>query len=150
MIDRLSAPLAPGLAADLARVHADAFAGTGEVWSAAEIAASAAGTGAILFADREARGFILVRAVTDEAEVLTLAVDPRHRRHGLGRALLEAGIAACHAAGATRLFLEVAEDNAAARALYAAAGFAPCGRRPGYYLRGDDTRVAGLILERAL
>ncbi|HEY0838393.1 MAG TPA: alanine acetyltransferase, partial [Azospirillum sp.] len=41
-----------------------------------------------------------------------------------------------------------AEDNAAARALYAAAGFATVGRRPGYYKRPDG-RVAALVLRRS-
>jgi ribosomal-protein-alanine N-acetyltransferase len=35
--------------------------------------------------------------------------------------------------GATACFLEVAEDNAAARGLYAALGFAEIGRRRDYY-----------------
>ena len=49
------------------------------------------------------------------------------------------------------MFLEVAEDNRAARALYAAAGFASVGRRPAYYARpGAADAVAALILRRDL
>ena len=49
------------------------------------------------------------------------------------------------AAGVSRLFLEVAEDNWAARRLYAALGFAPVGRRRNYYRRGQSM-VAALTM----
>jgi ribosomal-protein-alanine N-acetyltransferase len=44
------------------------------------------------------------------------------------------------------MFLEVAERNGAARALYAAAGFAAAGRRRRYYPDGADA----LVLRRSL
>ena len=40
--------------------------------------------------------------------------------------------------GISRLFLDVAESNTSARALYDAAGFAQTGRRRAYYADGDD------------
>jgi ribosomal-protein-alanine N-acetyltransferase len=55
-------------------------------------------------------------------------------------------VAGAAAQGATRLFLEVADDNAAALALYARAGFSEAGRRPGYYARPDGGRQDALIL----
>jgi ribosomal-protein-alanine N-acetyltransferase len=55
-------------------------------------------------------------------------------------------VAGAAARGATRLFLEVADDNAAALALYARAGFSEAGRRPGYYARPDGVRQDALIL----
>ncbi len=82
-------------------------------------------------------GFILARAVAGEAEVLTLAVHPDARRQGAGLALVQAAAEVALATGAETLWLEVAEDNAAALALYAAAGFEEAGRRRGYYPRAD-------------
>ena len=52
--------------------------------------------------------------------------------------------------GARRVFLEVAEDNRAARGLYSAYGFAGVGRRAGYYGGTADTRADALILARDL
>ena len=52
---------------------------------------------------------------------------------------------ALRAAGAARLFLEVAENNPAATAFYRAAGFEPVGRRAKYY-QGEDA----LVLAKAL
>jgi ribosomal-protein-alanine N-acetyltransferase len=94
----------------------------------------------------EAGGMILVRVAADEAEILTLGVAPKARRAGLGRALLDAACEAARAAGAARLFLEVAATNQAARALYDAAGFAQIGRRRRYYADGTDA----LMMSRPL
>ena len=82
----------------------------------------------------------------DEAEVITLAVRPSARRRGLARALTTRAVARAASAGATRVFLEVAEDNAAARALYEALGFGEVGSRPRYYARRDGSRVDALLL----
>lgn len=125
----------------LADLHATAFAAP---WDAAAFEALLDQAG--VFALEDAAGFILLRAVADEAEVLTLAVRPAARRFGLGARLVEQAAAAVAACGATRLFLEVADDNAAALALYARAGFTEAGRRPGYYARSDGSRCDALIL----
>lgn len=133
-----------------ALAHAGAFDGG---WDAADIAAfmETAGTIALLAEERGAvQGFILGRIVADEAEVLTLAVAPGARRRGIGRALAEALAGSARAAGAAALFLEVAQDNAAARGLYESRGFALAGRRRAYYGRADGRRVDALILRRAL
>jgi GNAT superfamily N-acetyltransferase len=47
----------------------------------------------------------------------------RDRGRGAGAALLEALVAAARAGGASRMFLETEEGNAAARRFYARAGF---------------------------
>lgn len=127
--------------AALAGLHARAF---DTPWSAAALAQLIAQPGAVLVAEPE--GFILLRVVADEAEVLTLAVSPEARRQGLGRRLVEAGVAGVKAEGAGRIFLEVADDNAAALTLYARCGFEPAGRRKGYYVRPDGSRRDALLL----
>ncbi|ONG52734.1 ribosomal-protein-alanine N-acetyltransferase [Pseudoroseomonas deserti] len=94
-------------------------------------------------------GFILARVAADEAEILTLAVHPAARRQGLALALLETTAMAAAARGAAALFLEVSAGNAAAQALYAAAGFAEVGRRKRYYPDGSDALVLRLDLAAA-
>jgi ribosomal-protein-alanine N-acetyltransferase len=95
------------------------------------------------------QGFILVRAVVDEAEILTLAVAPQERRKGVASKLIEHAHAALRGGPAARMFLEVAADNARAIALYMRHGFAECGRRPGYYNAGRAQGPAdALIMKR--
>ena len=98
-----------------------------------------------VFALGDSLGVILCRVVLDEAEILTLAVVPAARRAGLGRNLVQAAAMAAKGLGADRLFLEVAEDNAAARALYAGFGFEPSGQRRRYYARPNGDPVDALL-----
>ena len=138
-------PLAPVHAVLIAGMHRISFA---EPWDEAAMAGLLAMPGAfgLLAADEAPLGFILCRTAADEAEVLTLMVLPPYRRSGLGGRLLEAACAQAASAGAARMFLEVAADNAAGLALYAARGFLPVGRRPRYY----GGRIDALILEKYL
>jgi len=134
-----------GRATDMAVLHAQAF---DEPWSAKafeELMASP-GVFALAVEDRRLVGLILMRAVAGEAEVLTLAVAPGRRRQGVAHGLLDAGLATAIAAGAERAFLEVAEDNGPAIALYRASGFTDAGRRPGYYARRGSAPVDALVL----
>ena len=126
---------------DLARIHAEAF---GAPWPATAFADLLGQAGVFALGDED--GFVLIRVVVDEAEVLTLAVRPRARRRGLGAALTRAAAATAGSMGAERLFLEVAEDNVAARGLYEGLGFATIGRRPGYYAAPDGGRVDAIMM----
>jgi ribosomal-protein-alanine N-acetyltransferase len=133
----------------LAKAHASAFDAP---WPP-EAFASLMGTPgvfALTAVDRGPVGVILMRAIAGEAEVLTLAVEPSHRRRGVARALLEAGLAQAITAGAGACFLEVAADNVAALALYRAAGFDEAGHRGGYYRRPGGLAVDALVLRRTL
>lgn len=129
------------VAARLAAVHAEAFDAP---WDAAAFGSLLGQAGVHLVEAPD--GFILMRTVADEAEILTLAVRPGARRRGVGAELVARGAAEAAARGAARLFLEVADDNAAARALYARAGFGEAGRRPLYYARADGSRRDALLL----
>lgn len=83
-------------------------------------------------------GFAVWRAVADgEWELLNLAVSPAFRRRGLGAALVAA-------IPPGRIFLEVRESNAAARALYENQGFRLLGRRKRYY---NDPVEDGIVME---
>ncbi len=95
-------------------------------------------------------GFIVVRAVAGEAEILTLAVHPDARRQGLGRALVQSAAVTAREFGAEVFWLEVAIDNSSAVSLYARTGFQAAGKRPGYYGRKGGERVDALVMRRLL
>ena len=133
----------PAHAAAMALLHGRAFAARG--WGVDAIGLQLALPGAFGWI-APAGGMILARVAADEAEVLTLAVDPAVRRRGLGRALLEQALVTARQRGANAIFLEVASSNEPGRALYAAAGFVAVGCRRGYYADGGDA----LVLRRSL
>jgi ribosomal-protein-alanine N-acetyltransferase len=81
----------------------------------------------------EVLGYVVALVVGVEAEIADLAVAPDARRLGIGRALLEEVMAELATAGVRAVYLEVRESNQAAQTLYASNGFAPVGRRRGYY-----------------
>jgi ribosomal-protein-alanine N-acetyltransferase len=132
----------------LAALHAECF--PDDPWNSEamrEVLAMPGTFGIIAFDDAsvEPRGFLLAQSAPGHCEILGLGVRETARRRGLGRLLLSR-VLAIAAAGGQTVFLEVAEDNPAARALYAAAGLAIVGRRPAYYRRSDGSRVAALQL----
>ncbi len=139
----LTGPAAAGL---LAALHAGCFR-EGARWDEAAMAALLGMPGCFAVADLD--GLALARVAADEAELLTLGVLPQARRRGAGSALLRAASGEAVRLGATRLFLEVAEGNAPARALYAQAGLVEVGRRRRYYPDGDDALVLAMPLSAA-
>ena len=94
-------------------------------------------------------GFIILSSAADQAEILTIAVDPSERRRGIARALLDIAETELVDNGVDTLFLEVAEDNDAAIKFYKGAGFEPIGRRPAYYKR-EMGRVAAITYRKRL
>lgn len=117
----------------LAALHATAFDGASR-WSSAAFAA-ALGDPRCFFTFEGAApdAFALGRSVADEAELLTLVVARDRRRAGIGRRLVAAFEEGARRHGAVAAFLEVSAENAAARALYEAAGWRVAGQRSGYY-----------------
>jgi [ribosomal protein S18]-alanine N-acetyltransferase len=76
-----------------------------------------------------------------EREILNIAVDPKFRRHGIGRSLLAAELGR----GGTH-FLEVRESNNAARRLYEMQGFETVGGRNAYY---NNPREAAIVMRHS-
>lgn len=135
----------PGDTVTLATIHARCFASP---WNEAALSGILQQAGVLVI--HHPQGFVLCRVVVDEAEILTLAVMPESQRLGLGRKLVEAAVLSAGQQGADRLFLEVAEDNQAARRLYESCDFREDGRRRGYYARNDGSAVDALLLSRNL
>ncbi len=132
-------------------LHAESF--PQEVWSAASLAqilALPGSFGLLALGGGQALGFVLARVAAGECEILTLTVRPGARRRGVARGMLGAALAQAVGLGSARVHLEVAEDNAAARALYAATGFKASGRREDYYGNGAATPKAAILLTRTL
>jgi [ribosomal protein S18]-alanine N-acetyltransferase len=93
-------------------------------------------------------GYLLGRRVQDEAELLNLAVEPAHRRHGVARSLIHGFLEALADNGARTVFLEVRASNLAAQGLYEALGFEQVGMRRRYYRRPvEDAVVMRRLLE---
>ncbi|MBI3506210.1 MAG: GNAT family N-acetyltransferase [Proteobacteria bacterium] len=128
----------------LSALHRETFADGWSVDAMREVLRSPGVFALLATVDDAPAGFALGRLAADEAELLSVGVLAGSRRLGIGHALIVA-IAAC-VPRARALFLEVGEDNPAARGLYAGLGFAVVGRRAGYYQRDTGQRVAALTM----
>lgn len=82
--------------------------------------------------------------VGDEVHILNLAVHPRARGCGAGRALVQRILDDAIAHHAVSVSLEVRPENASALGLYRGMGFTEIGLRKHYYARGEDA----VIMER--
>lgn len=126
----------------------------GEAWTRSQCAGILPMSGVSLCVAREPDsgavvGFSLFRSVSDEAELLLLAVLPSHHRQGIGSRLLEHFMDRARTGGASRVHLEVRDGNPAVE-MYQGAGFSPVGRRRNYYHALDGRRFDALTLARAL
>jgi ribosomal-protein-alanine N-acetyltransferase len=160
---REAGPFDAGVIAELhRRCFADGLGGP--VWSMASIAEVLSLLGSYAYlaavapepgtwadtAEPVPAGFLLARTHLGESEILTLGVVADRRRQGTARALLRTAITRANLTGAARTLLEVAEDNMAARSLYAAEGFALVKRWPCYYRRPGGANAAALVFARNL
>ena len=97
--------------------------------------------------DGEIVGFALVWVIADELHLVSFAVDPVHRRRGIGQALLDAVLATPQAARANVMTLEVRTNNQPAIDLYHRNGFIDIALRPKYY---PDTKEDAIVMLKPL
>jgi ribosomal-protein-alanine N-acetyltransferase len=144
-------PAVPADAEVCARLHAQGFY---RGWPREDFAAYIAGRDTPVYvacdAKRKIAGFAMIRLAADEAELITIAVDPKWRKKGVGLALMRAVFDDLMMTPARRLFLEVAADNAAALRLYGKLGFSKIAERKGYYERANGEPATAIVMSRDL
>ncbi len=130
----------------MATLHAAAFADE-RTWSAVEFADILKNDHVRAFT--QPHGFALTSTAGGDTELLMLAVHPDHRRKGIARQLTLQWLDTV-SPFADIAFLEVADDNLPALALYTELGFGISGRRTAYYARQNAPAADALIMQQAL
>lgn len=100
-------------------------------------------------APREAAGFVLIRNLYEEEELLLFAVAPPFRRRGIGDRLLARFAADARNRGTNRLLLEMRRGNPA-ESLYIRHGFTRVGERPNYYRTLSGTSLDAITFALAI
>src|SRR3954453_13727310 len=137
-------------AARLAHLHGQSFH---RGWGESEFEAMLTERNTLVHRLRVGRkivGFAAARGAGDEAEILSIAVDPSHRGRGLSRQLLLTHLGHLAARGVRSVLLEVEENNRPARRLYDRAGFTIAGRRERYYRQGSGQELNAVLMRRDL
>lgn len=101
-------------------------------------------------ARRKVAGFAMLRLLGDDAELMTIAVEPKYRGKGVATALLRACFEDLRMTASRRMILEVAADNPAAIKLYTRLGFTRLSERKGYYARPDGQPATAIVMARSL
>ena len=91
-------------------------------------------------------GYSSAVADAERAELVSIAVHPRYRRHGVARALLTRTVALLRGEGVRQFWLTVRPANTDAIRLYASFGFVHVRRVKDYYRRGQDGKRMRLWL----
>src|SRR5437016_4569650 len=109
-------PVGEEAAQTLARLHGECFP---NYWNHEAFTDffSVKGTYALLAEAGAVVGMLVYRVQFEQADIITLAVLPPFRRHGIASALLDRAMAHIRESGARRLFLDVEDGNAAALTL---------------------------------
>jgi ribosomal-protein-alanine N-acetyltransferase len=137
-------------AAKLAQLHAASFH---RGWGEGEFEQMLAERNTLVHRLRQGRktiGFAVSRMAADEAEILSIAVESKHRGRGLSRSLLLTHLGHLAGRGVRTVFLEVEENNQPARRLYDRAGFAVAGRRERYYKQPGGEQLNAVLMRRDL
>ena len=92
-------------------------------------------------------GFVILRGLVDDGELLQIAVDKRARRCGVADLLMDAAIGYALEKELKAIFLEVRKSNDAAIALYKKHGFKSVRLRSDYYSNPLEDAV---VMVRAL
>ncbi|MEO1919716.1 MAG: GNAT family N-acetyltransferase [Paracoccaceae bacterium] len=129
---------------EMAVIHVASFDYAPRPWSAAELESLLDSPNVKLFT--QAGGFAVFRFAGPEAELLTIAVDPACRRQGIARKLVLAGHESARSAGVEEVFLEVSEQNTAAKSLYEHFGYEVRAIRQNYYSGPNGQIINGLVM----
>jgi [ribosomal protein S18]-alanine N-acetyltransferase len=146
----------PDRLADITALHAQAFAlPVGPVWGEEMIQPLLENPASVTFIARVGlaganTGFIIGQVAADVSEIVSVGVAREWQRRGIGAQLIGAFGRAASRAGAKRLFLEVAEDNAAAYKLYQSIGCTEVGRRKDYYQREGAAAVDAIVMSKEI
>ena len=87
---------------------------------------------------RTVQGYMVTCIRGEQAELVSVAVDPAARRMGAASALMESTLRRLRRRGIARIGLVVKATNHEARAFYERYGFERVGRAPRYYEDGAD------------
>jgi ribosomal-protein-alanine N-acetyltransferase len=88
--------------------------------------------------DRKVRGYMITCIRAEQAELVSVAVDPAARGRGAASALMESTLRRLRRRGAARIGLVVKATNDKARAFYERYGFLKVRKAPRYYEDGAD------------
>ena len=90
----------------------------------------------VLYLDEQFIGYLLLRIIIDEAEIMQFAIDPKYQKQGFGQNLYDSALQYITQAQVDKIYLEVETLNQKAISFYEKNGFEKIHMRKDYY--GQD------------
>jgi tRNA threonylcarbamoyladenosine biosynthesis protein TsaB len=134
----------------LAKLHAVCFETAWNEKDLSEVLANPGCVALLATSNDGPVGFLIYRAVADEAEIITICVDPSYQRRGAGLKIVSTTKQLLKSLKISNLFLEVAAGNKEAISLYTRAGFVEAGKRKAYYTRKSGEIEDAIIMRTQL
>ncbi len=135
----------PKDALEIARAEALIFS---DPWSEEDITSTISTEGSMCYtalSDGNIVAYLIGRQIAPEGEIYRIATLQSHRRRGIAYRLLDFAVRCERELGLESLFLEVREQNTAARALYSSYGFKEIGVRKSYYKNPTDNAIIMIL-----
>ena len=133
--------------AEMAELHRAEPTGQ-RAWSEAEFSAMLSASNALSVTCDA--GFAVGQVIWDEAELFLIITKPEHRKQGVGRRILATFEQQAFQNAVRRIILEVADTNAAARALYTVNGYQQIAVRKNYYTFPNGSHADAIVMEKYL
>lgn len=117
-------------------------------WSEADIISTVSTEGSMCYVaidGMKIAAYLIGRQIAPEGEIYRIATLPEYRRRGIAYRLLDYAVKCERGRGLENLFLEVRENNVAARGLYNSYGFKEIGTRKNYYKNPTDNATIMLL-----
>lgn len=130
---------------EIAAIHAQSFNPAWSKTSLVTMLENQQYSGSLILQNDQVIGFIICSTVLDEAEIISIAIEPAQRDHKYATHLLIHEIKRLKKLAIYKIFLEVNVANIAAIKLYQANGFTQNAIRKNYYKLADGTRADALI-----
>lgn len=144
---RITSGCAPGIYEELSAL--DKICVGAEGWSAGSFQSETEKDNGIVigaYAGERLSGLICGYFAGDEGDITSVAVDPEHRRKGIGRRLIELFLRELPE-NTESVFLEVRSSNAGAVSLYEKCGFVRLSIRKNFY---NDPAEDALVMKKRL
>ena len=101
----------------------------------------------VLAEEEEILGYAILRVLGVEGELESIAVKKKHQGKGFGKQLLREILSIGDREAIQKIFLEVRESNAPAKAIYEREGFRAFSKRKAYY---RDPEEDAILMERTI
>lgn len=96
---------------------------------------------AVIEYEQQIVGYAGMWVVFDDAQITTIAIDPKFQGKKLGQQLFQYMLQTAHNLGVKHLSLEVRTSNVVAQNMYRKFGLVPGGLRKGYYTDNNEDAI---------